>query len=393
MSNGTNDKLNDTLDKIGATEAKKPGPAQSEKKSSDTGFYLVMLLIISGAAFYIYQDAAKRYGTGIAATETVQPPGIQTVPSSQLQPSEAQPYQSQSYAPQVNTRVNAQQGIQPAMEQHQTAAEQVNQAAIPAGQSVEQESSQLKQMMSNLIDKVKDFVTVGSNKSEVTTETVLAVQESAGQESADQQSVSISEHSTVTIAQPAVAYNSQQDVTKTPSQPQVEAAIETEGSLQQKVNKMVDKAKSLVHIKENKQATQVTQTQATMPQTHPATENPQAVVNLQTDNSANQPYAYDSRGYQENMPVSYGAADYSANHYPYNSYDSGYRGNNGAYGSYQARAPYPPSGNVYNSYQAEAQYQPAQYQPYQNQNYNPYYNQGYGNSYQANPQYQRGPGY
>jgi hypothetical protein len=360
MSNATNDKLNESPGKMNAMESDESRPVAAGKKFSDSGFYLVMLLIISGAAFYIYQDATKRYGPGLSTINT---------------PQDAQPVA-------VNSETQMTAG---------DTAELASQATLQTGQNLEEETLNLKDRVSNkvfsIIDQVKNFVTVGDNTAEVTTETTGLEKETG---STIKQAVSKSPEAsityqleqpkiTTTAVQPAVEAETVSTTTEV-SKPVIE---EVEESLKLKVDAMVAKVKELVHRKNEQAAT--------------ATPVSPAEINQQTQSdSGYQPYgpsSYDYRrsssynqGYQGgyNMPPpGYGTGP--GNNYRNYTDHRNYGNYPGAYDAYQQRA-YQPSDYGYNPYPPQ--------QPYQNPNYNnSYYNDGYGNTYPANPQYQPGAGY
>ena len=67
MDKQTSEKLNDTLEKMGAIGEGHSSAADSAQ-SSDMSFYVIMLALIVAMGFYISYDSSQRYGTGTSSS-------------------------------------------------------------------------------------------------------------------------------------------------------------------------------------------------------------------------------------------------------------------------------------------------------------------------------------
>ncbi len=78
MDKETSDKLNDTLGKMGAIDnGSQASSGNSSSQTSDMSFYVFMLAIIVGMAFYISYDMKQRYGTTSSTSITAEPSAAQ----------------------------------------------------------------------------------------------------------------------------------------------------------------------------------------------------------------------------------------------------------------------------------------------------------------------------
>lgn len=69
MDNETNDKLNETLGKMGVMDpAHAPGSSNTSNQASDKSFYLIMLAIVVGMGFYVSYDMNQRYDESQSAS-------------------------------------------------------------------------------------------------------------------------------------------------------------------------------------------------------------------------------------------------------------------------------------------------------------------------------------
>jgi len=75
MDKDTNDKLNDTLGKMGVMGTSQTQASGSGKpvKSSEKGFYIIMLAMIISMALYVSYDMEQRYGADKAASADAEP--------------------------------------------------------------------------------------------------------------------------------------------------------------------------------------------------------------------------------------------------------------------------------------------------------------------------------
>ncbi len=379
MSKGTNDKLNETLDMMGTQNTAAPQSSTTGKTSSDRGFYLIMLIIILAAAFYIYQDASKRYGRGISNSATVQSPADQLLPAEH---------------PQLNSAVPEPQVVQPVTVIETETVIIPEQPETSALQAAEEETLKLKDAVSNkvshMVDKVKNLVGMGGDNAETTLNDVQSESKTATAPvyntpaNSTAAKVSLEDSATVQPQQENMPVATKQAMSVSTAQPDIntETTLTTSEDsatgFKEKVNKMVDKVKGLVHLDNDKQ---LETEQAGALQMNSETQS----ANM--DTQLPMPSQYDSgyRGYQGYLPPPSYNARPDAYQRDYNSYQARNQYQQPDYGpnSYSQQGP---------QYQVNPYYQPEpQYQPRQNRYNNPY--QGYGSPYPDYPQYRQGPAY
>lgn len=75
MDKDTNDKLNDTLGKMGVMGSTQPTASNGNKtvKSSDKNFYIILIAMVVAMALYISYDMEQRYGSGKMDAVTTSP--------------------------------------------------------------------------------------------------------------------------------------------------------------------------------------------------------------------------------------------------------------------------------------------------------------------------------